>query len=122
MYVYVYVCVCVCERERGSEREREREREVCRAKCFAVLFMCALVVYLSGILTDDHACATATPRTSSPACITQCHLSDMFIRDRLEHEGVELSTWPGNVDVDGLTVGQWRSLILTNNAFVGLVG
>ena len=53
---------------------------------------------------------------------TEGHLSDKFIRDRLENEGVDLTTCPGlgNVDeeVDGLTVNQRRSLILTNKEFV----
>ena len=53
---------------------------------------------------------------------TEGHLSDKFIRDYLESQGVDLSTCPGlgNVDeeVDDLTVGQRRSLILTNKEFV----
>jgi hypothetical protein len=53
---------------------------------------------------------------------TEGHLSDKFIREHLENEGVDLSTCPGlgNVDeeVDDLTVNQRRSLILTNKEFV----
>ena len=52
---------------------------------------------------------------------TEGHLSDKFIRDYLESQGVDLSTpGLGNVDeeVDDLTVGQRRSLILTNKEFV----
>ena len=50
------------------------------------------------------------------------HISDKFIRDHLEAEGVDLSNCPGlgNVEeeVDELTVGQRRALILTNKAFL----
>ena len=50
------------------------------------------------------------------------HLSDKFIRDHLEAEGVDLSTCPGLGDieeeVDDLTVGQRRALILTSKDFL----